>query len=1348
MRISNISYYRFVLVVLWMTFINQVQSRPIQFRNYSVLEGLNSNTVRAVLQDGQGYVWFGTKDGLTRFDGYQFKSFKSDKHDTFSIGNNFITKIFNYNASTLWIGTEEGMYCLDLTTEKFAAIEPLKNYYIFDVIRTSDGKIWVATRGNGLICYDPENDSVQNFTHDEHNSNTISSNLVRKLAVADDGNIWIGTLNGLDVLSPETLNFKHYKAWGRPGDLSQNNILEVYKDLNGNMWIGTLGGGLNVYEKGNDTFRCYRKSDSNSINDDIVRCVYQPHVGELYIGTEKGLNILDVHTRRFTVYSNESNDPYSISDNAIYTIYEDREGGIWLGTYFGGVDYFQSRRTNFEWYYPKGDTHSLSGNAVSAFLQDGPNHLWIGTEDGGLSYFDTERKAFDSHPLTSQNGKLSYHNVHSLFKDRAGNLWIGTFTGGLNVYNQETGSIRTYKHRLSDPNSLSNNTVYKIYEDCTGAIWLGTISGLNVYNPEADNFIRIDEGKLRQSCIYDILEDKSGRLWVATYNNGVFVKEAGGNTWSQFVKTKSPSSISSNRVISLFESKSGDIWLGTDGGGLNRYHPENDSFESFGEAQGIHSSVIYGILEDKQQHLWLSTNNGVLDFDPKSLQSISYGRFDNLQSKQFNYKARLKGPRGFFYFGGINGFNAFHPDSIKDIVSKNTISFTNLQLFNKDVVLSDSSGPLTHVLNFSEHITISHGQSISFEYTALSYIAPQKIQYAYKMEGFDDDWNYVGRQRKATYTNIPAGDYEFKVIATDNNGNWDSQTGSINVTVLPPFYKTTAAYLIYFISFLTAIVVSVARYRRRMRRRNEIELQRLKNEKEREFYKQKIDFFTTMAHEIRTPLSLIVAPLEKLIGLGKGGDEVQSQLAIMEENSNRLLDLVNDLLDFRRMETNLYEVQKENIELVSLVRSIYSRFSPISYQKSCHFSISSNIEKLEIQADAEALNKILSNLLINAFKFARSKVSLTLTLNHTDDRAILAICIEDDGIGIPENQIEKVFERFFKVTSGGHQYSNLGGTGIGLAVAKALTEKHGGYLKVESEEGVRTAFTVFLPFVPGTGVSNELVEVVSVPSPEKYSVLIVEDDIALKTFIHKGLIDEGYHPLCANNGAEALKLLEGNNIDLVLSDIMMPEMDGIVLCQHVKSEIDYCHIPFVLLTARANLNIEIEGIESGADFYITKPFKWRYIMVVIKNLLESRSMLKSKFSQDPFVCSTTLTSNGRDKMFLKKTVQIIEERMSDPDLTVETLSEEMGMSRYSLHRKLKVLTGQSPNEFVRLIRLKKASRLLKANVDSIAQIGYMVGFNSPSYFSRCFYQQFGLTPKEFSERFRGTTDRQVLTNLR
>lgn len=1330
---------KLVCLVLVVAFANSGAAQSILFRNYTVNNGLSSNTIWNIVQDDNGYMWFGTKNGLNRFDGYQFRTYQvNDLGKNASFGNSFIHSICKVDGKTLWVGTEEGLFSFDLSTEKFHKYEELKSDLIFSIIKDKKGGIWVGTRSNGLFHFPNGSKKFKNYRAGA--ANGLSLNQIRRLQEDDQGRIWIGTFGeGIDIFDPGTGKFEHVKAGPAEGQLSSNYILSLYKDASGSIWVGTLSGGLNKWDKHGRTFKVFRSGGSNGISDNIVRAIYQPNDSTFYIGTEKGLNVYDVKQNTFTAYTSKTYDPYSISDNAVYSIFPDREGGIWVGTYFGGVNYFSPKGSGFELYYSTGEASALSGNAVSCFLEDKPGYLWVGTENGGLNYFDVANKSFQRYPFAASQESLSYGNIHALFKDKLGNIWIGTYSGGLNIYNPKTGRVKRYHHNPADPTSLSNNSIYSIYADKQGTIWVGTVKGLNIYDEKNDAFIRVNDMDLQNSCIYEVLEDGKGNIWVGTYEQGLLALNRYTNKWMRYSQSKGQNAISSNKVISIHDDGKGNLWLGTDGGGLNRFNIEKRTFASFGPAEGV-STVVFGILPDSKGNLWLSTNNGILRFDPSHNKTWSYANVSNLQSRLFNYNAYHKTSDGKLYFGGIKGFNAFYPEQIEASSSPHNIVLTNFKLFNKDVDINDEKSPLSSLIGYTDNIKLKHNQSVvSFEYAALSFKNPAGVRYAYKMEGFDADWNDVGSQRIATYTNLPPGSYTFKVRSTDQYGNWSNDYAEVKVAVRPPFYRSTLAYILYALLIAAGIYLLRDFFKQRERRRNRIKLEKMKAQREHEFYQQKIDFFTTMAHEIRTPLSLIMAPLEKLKG-DKHKPETVMQLDVMEENAERLRTLVNQLLDFRRIESDIYTIRKEKVELISFIHSVYSRFSAMASQKGIRFSLSTDINKLQIQADPEALQKILSNLLVNAFKFAKSAVEIKVSVPVVDmqpDQTV-SIAVIDDGIGIPQNQLEKVFTPFFKIDTVEHKAINIGGTGIGLSLARALAEKHQGGLRVESKPRVQTVFTLEIPYEVNV-VSIEKYKAKDADYNEQktdqFHILIVEDDVNMLEYIASNLKTEGYDVICAENGKEALKVLDTNTVELVISDVMMPEMDGMELCKAIKNNIDHSHIAVMLLTAKGNSETEIQGIESGADAYVLKPFKWKHLTASIKNLLENRMKLKEKFGHQPFADVSVLTTNTHDKNFIEKITAIIEERIDDYQLSVEELSKELGMSRSTLHKKLKAISGHVPNEFIRIIRLKNAAKLLITGEHNISEVGYKTGFNSPSYFSRCFIQQFKLTPTEFVEKY-------------
>lgn len=1304
----------------------QSSAQQIRFRNYSVAEGLPSSTVRAVTQDDQGYLWFGTKNGISRFDGYQFRNFQYKKNDSTSLGNNFIHCISRVDSTHLWIGTEHGIYVLDLEKEQFSHFGPPKERTVFDIMQDKDGIVWFTSRLNGLYRYDPVRGSLQNF---KAGNSGLSTDEVTRMAQDDDGNIWIGTFGkGIDIYHPSTGSFTNLRS--ATSGLSNDFINTIYKGRDGVMWVGTMNGGLCKWLPAQRSFKVYRNDGSPyAIKDNIVRALCQVAPDKIYVGTEKGLNVLDFATDRFAVYTNQANDPFSISDNAIYSIFPDKAGTMWVGTFFGGASYFNEKGPAFELYYPTGEQDALSGRAVSCFLEDGPGKLWVGTEDGGLQYFNTGTRTFRQYPFLPGQQQLSYHNIHTLLRDKAGNIWIGLFAGGVNVLDPKTGRVEYFQHHPGNIHSLNSNNVFCIYQDKDNKIWIGTDKGLDLYDSERHDFTRVLQDGVSNTIIYDIYEDGNKTLWFATYNDGLICYNKKTGQWDKLTAE------GMNKLTCLYDDQQGNLWIGSDGGGLHKYNFRTKQAAPFNDKLGINANVVYGIRQDDAGLIWITTNNGIYSIDPVKEKARHFTPQDNLQSRQFNYRAFYKMSDGKLFAGGIKGFNAFYPERVSSATDKIRVSFTNFQLFNRSVPLSEN-GPLPKQINYTAKLVLQHDQSvISLEFAALNFSAPEKLSYAYKMEGFDPVWNYVGDQRKATYTNLSPGSYTFKVKATANKGNWNVPESTMEVIIRPPFYRTTLAYIIFTLLTLAA-AYAIYRYSSSyIRKRNQIKIERLKNKEEQEFYARKIEFFTVMAHEIRTPLSLIIAPLEKLLSMNKWQHEEREQLAIMDENAERLMDLVNQLLDFRRIESDAYEIRKEEVEIISLVQSIYSRFSSLPYQKNIEFAMSTRVSRLLLHADPEVLNKILSNLLINAFRFAKEKVSITVfdTAGAEGEAPRLCISVEDDGIGIPLANMKNIFKQFFATARESQEHHNPGGTGIGLALASSLAEKHGGKLLVESREGEKTIFTLELPVTAQPPQQQQRYEEANMDD-ERPVILVVEDDVSIQTFLAGNFRDNGYNVVKAADGKAAMQLIEAHSIDLVISDIMMPEMDGLELCCQVKTSIAYSHIPFVLLTARGNSDSELKGIEAGADAYIMKPFKWKHIAAVVKNLIASREKLRVKFSEQPNSDVSVLATNSRDKAFMERVVSIIEERIIDPQLSVEELSRELAMSRSNLHKKLKSLSGYVPNELMKLVRLKHAARLLQAGDHTVTAVAYMTGFSSPSYFSKCFLQQFKETPKEYADK--------------
>ena len=1154
------------------------------------------------------------------------------------------------------------------------------------------------------------------------------------------GNIWSGSLNGgLSRYDPKSDSFVNY--YFAPAKKSSIvSVIKVMEDSQGNLLLGTISDGLIIFDPRTGKWeRCLMDISTEWIY--YFRDIFECSPGVYLIGSEHGLILYERYNRKMTQIRSSTIVANSLSDNAVYSITKDREGGIWVGTYFGGVNYISPKPYMFELYSPLENNNSISGKAVSQFCEDPNGNLWIGTEDGGLNYFNTKEKTFKSYRDHAGKNSLSYINVHCLLQDED-NLWIGMFAGGLNILNTRTGQFRHYTC-TADPHSLSDDNVFSIYKDITGTIWVGTIEGLNRYNPATDNFDRIGAPILR-SFVYDILQDHLGLLWFTTSGRGVFCYNPKTRVWKHFENNPDdPSSLAHNKVMSVYQDDKKRLWFGTEGGGLCQYIYEKNSFRTFNVSTGLPNNVVYMVVAD-HDYLWLTTNRGLVRFNPETHDTRVFTKADGLQGDQFNFKSGYKARNGKIYVGGINGFNAFYPGELRDNKFVPPVVITSFQLYNKEVNIGEKDSPLKQSITFTDDIRLTHDQSvISFEFVALSYCAPDKNKYAYKLEGFDKEWTNTGNHHRISYTNLPAGSYTLHIKASNNDGVWNNEGVKLRIRVLPPFWASLWAYLFYFIVVVASGYYGLRYYRTRREREEQIRLERMQAESKLELYNAKIDFFTNIAHEIRTPLSLIKAPLDSIRKKNKD-KEINEYALVMERNTNRLMALINQLLDFRKAEKNSYSVTFKQTNINGLLTNLYDSFRYAAENRDLVFELELPEEAVMVNADVECITKVVTNLLSNAFKHATERVTLSLNVNENNPDHY-DIRVYDDGEGIPEGEKEKIFQPFYQIRK---DKALNKGTGIGLALTKLLVEIHGGTISVESVENEFACFTVSLPSYKEIRVEQEadlsLTEQVVVPEMEEKvsyknslsqndelpALLVVEDNEELNSFL-VGYFRENFSVISAENGKQAVKILENFSPDIIISDIMMPEMDGIEFCDFVKTNTLYSHIPVVLLTAKTDIRYKIEGLEHGADAYLEKPFSVEHLEAQIINLLENREKMRQSLANSPLTPIHSFGKNKADEAFLNQITDIIEENITNVDFSVDDLAQEIAMSRSNLYRKVKGLSGMTPNDFIRLVRLKKAVKLMQEGETRINEICFLVGFNTSSYFAKCFKSQFGILPKDF-----------------
>lgn len=1331
-----------IFLSLWMVLLlsgSKVVAQRFTFKKYMVDQGLSENTVQVIMQDNHGFMWFGTKDGLNRFDGHQYRIFKNNPQDDNSIGNNFIRALYQDNNGIIWVGTDSKLFLMDPITETFKPFKKAttKGVSIHSAVTAVcpdyENQIWIGTMTQGVFVYNITDDSLTQYSQSGADK-SLKSDLVWRIFRDFSGTIWIGTRGGLSRYNKETGAFLTYEAKGETGELIDSEILSIFEDSDGEIWLGTWSGGLSKLNKTTNSFKTWF-GPSNDTYITHIRVIFEYEKNQLLIGSDDGLYLFNKLTQTYRRID-DTRVANSLSDQNVYSIFKDREGGIWVGTYFGGVNYFSPIGNFMEHYYPNHSPNSMSGKAVSQFCEDEKGNLWVATEDGGLNYFNTKTRQFKVFLPQEGIQSLSYHNIHSLLLDND-NLWIGTFSRGIDVLNLKTQTFRNYQHNVNDENSIDDNCVFSIYKNSNGEIFVGTPYGLNRYNRKNDNFTRIPE---IQTFVYDMQEDHLGDLWLASYGDGIFRYNSQENNWRNYRHDPTnPNSISFNKVSDVYLDDSQRLWFATEGRGIFKYNYESDDFYSISEAQGLPNNVAYGILDDKYGNIWVSTNKGISKINLSTLEIKTYTKEDGLQSDQFNYRSSFKASDGTFYFGGINGFNVFNPDNLKDNSYLPPVLITNIEFFDEDYSLKHvESLYLKFVRN--KQIILKHNQaSFRISFVALSFLAQEKNQFSYILETQNSKWIPAGNQRSVSYINLPPGKYTFRVKGSNNDGVWNYTGDYVEIVILPPLWKSIYAYMLYAFFGLLILFYFVRLYSQIAKKKQKLKLEAFQKVKEKEMYDSKINFFTNIAHEIRTPVSLIKAPLECILNSEERGAETLENLQVIERNTDRLLDLVNQLLDFRKIEDNIYRMDFSQTDVSQLLKDIFYRFNPAAERR--NISLQSNMpkEKINVLIDKEAVIKIISNLLTNALKYASSRI--IVTLRESVASGFFEIAVADDGPGIENKFRDKVFEPFYQI-EGDSDVGKKAGTGIGLALAKQLAERHNGFIHIDEPDSLPGAlFVVRIPLtqtmIDDTGNQKELhvfdlekQGLESGSSANEVNLLIVEDNAELRSFLERNLKQE-FNILTAENGAAAIDILNGNVVEIIISDIVMPVIGGLELVKTIKEDEQHCHIPIVLLSARTNVETKIRGMECGADCYIEKPFSVEFLKAQINSLLRNRMRIQEKFAKSPFIPYGSIANNKKDEDFIYKLNNEIEKNLADAEYSIEKLSIALSVSRSNLQRKIKGLAGMTPNDYIRVFRLKKSAQLLLNGEYRINEICYLVGFNSPSYFSKCFQKQFGALPKEF-----------------
>jgi signal transduction histidine kinase/ligand-binding sensor domain-containing protein/DNA-binding response OmpR family regulator len=1377
-------------------------------------KGLPCDAVEAIIEDSEGFMWFGTQTGLCRYDGYSMLIYRRDEFDSTSISDSFVLSgrmLEDRNRRTIWIAGRYGLSAYNMSTGRFTrfaadSADPhsLSNSFVTSMCQERTGRLWIGTENglNEMIVDSGGHVTFIRYLNGPNDSNSLGGKPIKALCEGDDGMIWVGTDHGMSRVDTKTNHLMWVFFTRREShDQSANRVQVIRKDRNGILWVGTQGGVIR-YDPRTSSFRQIGHDPRNpySLSSNNVNSLSIEEKGILWAGTaDAGLNALDTETGQCVRFSHKPTSPEGLSHNVVNDVYRDSKGSIWVSTNDGGINkYERGKRQCIHIRRETGNPRGLSSDDVWQMVEDKRGSVWIGSSEG-VNVYDRRSGTFRHYHHDPFNERsLSHPHAGALHIDIDGTIWVGTHQG-LNKIDPLTGSITRQYNEPLPPHNNSSNRISAVYRDSRGTLWVGTVAGPKIVNLKEKRF----DPFLYYGYTTQILGDRDGRtLWVTSDGDGLVKIDLKTRHLKLFSNNPhDPTSISHNTVMSLCEDVSDPervLWVVTFGGGLNRFDKSAGTFRRFMQPGGLADNFTSSIAFDRRGYLWLGTSKGISRFDPKTGVFRNYDTRDGINISEANQNSLLRASTGEIFVGTTKGLAIFHPDSLRDNTNVPAIVLTDFRITNKSVLPGGSGSPLTQPITETKQIVLSYRDNmITFEFAALDYVMPEKNLYAYKLEGFDNDWIHSANVRTATYTNLEPGKYIFHVRGSNNDGIWNEEGTSLSIIITPPWWKTSWAYLAYVI-IIGTILYSTYRIRvHRLQLSHQLQIEHLEAEKMHEVDRMKSRFFANISHEFRTPLTLILGPIQKWksrigpdLQVGEeenapttphGGfqpltntGELRHDLGMAERNAHRLLRLINQLLDLSKLEAGAMKLRASRMNIVPLIKGIAYSFESSAGMRGVVLDVRVEQEEIEVYCDRDMVEKILSNLLSNAFKFTpeggKVEVSLqvppspNLPVSGTRERErgregdLVEITVSDTGIGIPPDQFGKVFDRFYQVDAS--QTREHEGSGIGLALVKELVELHHGTIQVQSEVGQGTMFTVRLPLGRSHLKVDEIVEApvsfepamreteavfaekATEGAPEEAEpehargempiVLVVEDNADVRTYIKDYLVPV-YQVAEARDGAEGIEKAEEIIPDLIISDVMMPKKDGYELSRTLKNDEKTSHIPIILLTAKAASDNKIEGLEVGADDYLIKPFEPKELLARVRNLIDLRRKLRERFRASVPLRPGEIAVTSMDDVFLNKVMAAVEQHIGDEHFHIEGLGAEVGMSRVQLHRKLTALTNQPPGEFIRYIRLHRAMELLQKGAGTVSEVGYSVGFSDPSNFSKCFHKQFGKRPSDIKK---------------